>query len=136
MSTASRLASSMGLYSLRSLTALTVPTPHLAISGARKSGLTAEHATPTASPRTSRPPDAAAAPQTRAQAAPPPPDAIPSGTDRARALWLQITGAGRPEAGFPAGTAAGIRHHPPRGWHATAPGHRGSECQERGTDGQ
>jgi hypothetical protein len=58
----------------------------------------------------------------------------PSGTDRARALRLQITGTGRPAASFAARTAARTGYLPGVGWHGQYPGHHSSEHQTRGTD--
>ena len=60
----------------------------------------------------------------------------PSGTDRARALRLQITGSGWPPAGFAASTAACVGYIRTVGWPGQDRGQRGPEHQPRGTDRQ
>ena len=49
---------------------------------------------------------------------------------------MQITGTAWSEAGFPAGTAAGIGQIPAAGWPGQDRGYRGSQCQPPGKDCQ
>jgi hypothetical protein len=61
---------------------------------------------------------------------------LASGTLRARALRLQMTGTGRPSASFVASTAAWIGYIRTLGWPGQDPGQHGPEHQPRGTDRQ